>query len=175
MAHPNNWRVKRKNICKAYGFENDKAFEVFMVELYKEGLSAVEIEEMILRDTGISYTARSIQRHMSKWGVIRDVKDAFRNAMKRGRVVWQLEEDAKRRKAAKHQISRRLRYEIMTRDGFTCVLCGAKEMLQIDHKIARVNGGGDEPENLRTLCIDCNIGKREAEGERGSGGGFRKA
>ncbi len=109
---------------------------------------------------------------IASWGETRGIKESFQNAMKRGRVTWQLIEGNKIRKSAKHQLPRGLRYSIIQRDGAKCTLCGAKELLQVDHIIARVNGGTDEESNLRTLCIDCNIGKRIAEGENGRGGGF---
>ena len=165
-----NGRHKRKLLCEAYNMpETILDWHNFLRAMYNGGMSAVEIEEKILRDTGITYTARSIQRIVGKYGEIREQKESFRNAMKRGRVVWQVELDAERRKDAKKQISRKLRFEIMERDGWKCVLCGGKELLQIDHIIARVNGGEDTKENLRTLCIDCNIGKQQAKKEYGPG------
>lgn len=59
-------------------------------------------------------------------------------------------------------VSRRLRYEILRRDGFTCRYCGAKApdvTLTVDHVLAVALGGGDEPQNLVTACADCNAGK----------------
>ena len=41
--------------------------------------------------------------------------------------------------------------------------CGAQPpdvVLEIDHIIARHNGGTDDPENLLTACFDCNRAKR---------------
>ncbi len=59
-------------------------------------------------------------------------------------------------------VSRRLRYEILRRDGHTCRYCGASAPdvpLRIDHVIPVALGGGDEPSNLVTACQDCNSGK----------------
>lgn len=56
----------------------------------------------------------------------------------------------------------RLRWIILNRDRFTCQYCGRKApdvILQVDHKISKVNGGSDNEENLITSCIACNIGK----------------
>jgi 5-methylcytosine-specific restriction endonuclease McrA len=56
----------------------------------------------------------------------------------------------------------RVRWVILQRDGFTCLYCGAKAPyveLQVDHVIAKVNGGTDDPSNLVTTCRDCNAGK----------------
>lgn len=56
------------------------------------------------------------------------------------------------------------RYEVLKRDGFKCVKCGAtgeESKLEIDHIVPKVQGGGDEKENLQTLCFACNRGKRD--------------
>ena len=58
-----------------------------------------------------------------------------------------------------------LRYDIMKRDGFHCVLCGrgAEDgvKLHVDHIIPVSKGGKTVPENLRTLCENCNLRKRD--------------
>lgn len=59
-------------------------------------------------------------------------------------------------------ISKRLRFEILKRDEFRCVYCGAtpkEQELQVDHVIPKVLGGQDTPENLATACEPCNSGK----------------
>lgn len=56
-----------------------------------------------------------------------------------------------------------LRYKIMQRDNFECVICGASKAdgakLHVDHIIPVSKGGFTTEENLQTLCSDCNIGK----------------
>jgi 5-methylcytosine-specific restriction endonuclease McrA len=58
-----------------------------------------------------------------------------------------------------------LRYDVMKRDGFKCVLCGATAAdgakLQVDHIFPVSKGGRTEMSNLRTLCKNCNLGKRD--------------
>lgn len=58
-----------------------------------------------------------------------------------------------------------LRYEILKRDNFHCVLCGRGTedgvKLEVDHIIPVSKGGKTEPSNLRTLCRDCNRGKSD--------------
>lgn len=62
-------------------------------------------------------------------------------------------------------ISLGLRYDVLRRDRFKCVLCGASPavtptcQLHVDHIIAFVHGGVTEEANLRTLCSHCNVGK----------------
>lgn len=59
-------------------------------------------------------------------------------------------------------ISRRLRFEILRRDGHTCRYCGAMAPdvpMTVDHVIPTTLGGSDEPNNLVAACQDCNAGK----------------
>lgn len=61
--------------------------------------------------------------------------------------------------------SLRLRFVIMRRDRFRCVICGRSPAadpaitLHVDHVIAWAHGGSTSLSNLRTLCSDCNLGK----------------
>jgi len=58
-----------------------------------------------------------------------------------------------------------LRYDVMKRDRFRCVLCGATQAdgvkLHVDHIRPIAKGGKTEMSNLRTLCDRCNMGKRD--------------
>jgi hypothetical protein len=61
-------------------------------------------------------------------------------------------------------LSKRTRFEVLKRDGFRCVYCGATavtSLLHIDHVIAIANGGTNEPPNLVTSCAGCNLGKSD--------------
>lgn len=67
---------------------------------------------------------------------------------------------------ARKPISAQLRYLILERDRFTCQSCGASApnaTLHVDHVTAVANGGGNDPSNLRAICITCNIGKGSLE------------
>lgn len=62
-------------------------------------------------------------------------------------------------------VSKRLRYEILRRDSYTCRYCGRSAPdvpLRVDHVTPVALGGGDEPTNLATSCEDCNGGKSSA-------------
>jgi len=62
----------------------------------------------------------------------------------------------------RQKITNALRYKIMRRDGFQCILCGAtgkESQLQVDHIVPISKGGKTKIENLRTLCKKCNSGK----------------
>ena len=59
-------------------------------------------------------------------------------------------------------ISKRLRYEVLRRDSYTCRYCGAKApevKITVDHVVPVALGGTDEPSNLVAACGDCNGGK----------------
>jgi hypothetical protein len=63
--------------------------------------------------------------------------------------------------------SLRLRFLVMRRDHFKCVLCGRTPAtdpateLHIDHIVAWSTEGCTEMGNLRTLCSRCNLGKAD--------------
>ena len=58
-----------------------------------------------------------------------------------------------------------VRYRVLVRDCFRCVICGSSPaaqpgcVLHIDHIISVSAGGTARIENLRTLCSQCNLGK----------------
>lgn len=63
-------------------------------------------------------------------------------------------------------MTKTLRYQILKRDGYRCQLCGKTVMdgtkLEVDHIIPVSKGGKTVPENLQTLCFECNRGKRDS-------------
>lgn len=64
----------------------------------------------------------------------------------------------------RRNVSLRLRFYIMQRDGHTCQTCGAyppEARLEVDHKIPLSKGGSNDEENLWTLCFECNRGKAD--------------
>lgn len=61
-------------------------------------------------------------------------------------------------------ISKKVRFEIFKRDGFTCQYCGAHPpavILHVDHIHPVAKGGGNEDDNLITSCESCNQGKSD--------------
>ena len=59
-------------------------------------------------------------------------------------------------------VSKRLRFEILRRDGHTCRYCGAtapEVPLRVDHVVPVALGGSDDPSNLVAACEPCNSGK----------------
>lgn len=59
---------------------------------------------------------------------------------------------------------RRLRREILRRDNYKCVDCGAAGMLECDHIVPVRDGGAEyDPANLQMLCKRCHATKTQAE------------
>ncbi|MGY5308727.1 HNH endonuclease [Nocardia gipuzkoensis] len=59
-------------------------------------------------------------------------------------------------------VTKRVRFEVLRRDNYTCRYCGAKaetSPLTVDHVVPVSLGGGDDPSNLVAACADCNSGK----------------
>jgi hypothetical protein len=65
----------------------------------------------------------------------------------------------RREEANLYIFNRNVRKRIFKRDGNRCLYCGSTDNLSIDHVVAVVNGGGNEDENLQTLCKKCNSSK----------------
>lgn len=71
-----------------------------------------------------------------------------------------------RRSVERAKLTLSLRYDVLKRDNFRCVLCGRSSAnsgveLEVDHIIPVSKGGETEMYNLRTLCRDCNRGKSD--------------
>jgi len=49
-----------------------------------------------------------------------------------------------------------IRKQILERDGHKCIWCGCTIWPEVDHIIRRADGGTEDPENLRTLCVHCH-------------------
>ncbi len=68
-------------------------------------------------------------------------------------------------KEEREKMTPKLRYQIMKRDHFRCVICGASAeegaKLHVDHVQPVSKGGKTVESNLRTLCDRCNLGKSD--------------
>jgi hypothetical protein len=59
-------------------------------------------------------------------------------------------------------VSKKIRFEVFKRDGFTCQYCGRTPpavVLELDHIIPKGEGGPESIDNYITACFDCNRGK----------------
>jgi hypothetical protein len=155
-----------------YGIER---FQELLARFYvDEKRSCNEIAEIIEKRSGEKITARSVERSLRRGGVaIRPIAEAFPLAASRGRVVWVWKTLSENKNTNTRQIGPKLRLKILTRDNFKCKLCGSEGPLEVDHIVSRSEGGGNDEANLRTLCHDCNFGKRLLRKEEYGGKGVR--
>ena len=51
---------------------------------------------------------------------------------------------------------RDLHRKVLERDGWRCQTCGSMQHLQVHHLKFRSQSGGDEEQNLITLCAECH-------------------
>jgi 5-methylcytosine-specific restriction protein A len=54
---------------------------------------------------------------------------------------------------------RHVRPRALARDGFSCVRCGARERLEVDHAVPIAAGGTWTLDNAQTLCHGCHTAK----------------
>jgi hypothetical protein len=83
------------------------------------------------------------------------------------RPAPRLESDPAKTRRNIRSIPLGMRYNVLRRDRFRCVLCGASPatrigtVLHVDHIKPVARDGKTEYDNLRTLCQGCNIGKSD--------------
>ena len=68
--------------------------------------------------------------------------------------------------AQRKAISKKMRFEVLKRDRFTCQYCGKQSpsvVLHLDHIKPVSKGGKNTLLNLVTSCVDCNLGKGARE------------
>lgn len=56
-------------------------------------------------------------------------------------------------------LSKKTATAILHKYNFSCVKCGTKDRLQVDHIVPVKRGGKDELTNLQVLCQPCNLRK----------------
>lgn len=56
-------------------------------------------------------------------------------------------------------IRKSVRAAVMARDNHQCVECGSTTNLSLDHIVRYRDDGPDTVENLRVLCMPCNVGR----------------
>lgn len=69
---------------------------------------------------------------------------------------WQSNIPGKLRRLPWVKLRNKVRPRILLRDSYRCVRCGSSERLEVDHILPIRHGGGNEDENLQTLCRRCN-------------------
>ena len=140
-----------------------KDFNSIITKMYIEKkMCASEIADEIVKKTEINISPRFIQQKLKSLGIIRSFSEAFNLSIKKGRKNYNHLKKPIKSSEFRKGINLKLRYKILKRDNYKCVLCGksAKDtILVIDHIIPITNGGTNNLINLRVLCRECNHGK----------------
>lgn len=97
-------------------------------------------------------------------GALRGLEEAYEEWLKT-HAEPKPSKPARALRVAKQNYTLSLRFNVFKRDSYRCQICGvsAKDgaRLEVDHVYPVSRGGTDDPENLQTLCFECNRGKRD--------------
>ena len=120
---------------------------------YKDG----EHSAKLATEYGIS--ARQVQRIVKELGVNRTISESYTLAIKQGRMKYYHKPEHLKKK--RKTIGEKLRYAILTRDNFSCVLCGkrARDGVRIEVDHIDEDATNNDESNLQVLCNLCNKGK----------------
>jgi len=153
--------IKQEHRGKSYNYIHPKTF-LFSEEQYivfeekycqRKQLKPRTTFKII---TQIHYTSpKGRNRYSSTWDS--DADAIFNKIL--GQKLWE-----NTKKYQRSLMTDSLRYDILRRDNFTCQLCGSSKgegaKLEVDHIHPVSKGGKTAPSNLRTLCRECNQGKK---------------
>ena len=168
-----NWN----NALKSAGLKVGQRHYVTKAELYKN------IEEVWIR-LGRQPKFREMKKPLSKYSygtyvrqfgtwneALKSFIDYINEDVEEEQKVTQTQEqkgEVPSKRKTTRNISDRLRFRILMRDGFACSKCGRNPMkergveLHVDHIIPWSRGGETIPDNLETKCQKCNLGKGNA-------------
>lgn len=134
--------------------------ELWTLTLEKEGRRPFASD---LKKYKVPYCEDTFRRKFGSWK--KALVLAYNSVDKNDNIKQPVEKLAIQKSPQKQreEISIRRRFLVFKRDQFICVLCGRAGIgvkLEIDHKIPVSKGGGNNIDNLQTLCFECNRGKR---------------
>jgi hypothetical protein len=106
----------------------------------------------------------TFERRFGSWRRALEVFVEYANAVDPDALASTSPDSVTTRRSGR-SVNLRLRFEVLRRDGYRCLACGASPAttpgveLQVDHVVPWSKGGESELSNLRTLCSACNQGK----------------
>jgi len=130
--------------------------------------------ELVWRELGRPPGQPSMHRHgfrissdpyRTRWGSIRNACVALAR-FKKGEITEQqlLGDAGAPSRRARAALPLKLRWDVLKRDHYRCVKCGARPpdvVLEVDHIVPVSRAGTNDLANLRTLCRPCNQGKQD--------------
>jgi hypothetical protein len=115
---------------------------------------------------GISeFSLGTYEKRFGTWNNALLAFEMFINAGKVATAIRSKDVKGQSKKRTSRKINWRLRAQVLIRDNCICQMCGASPAkdpsvtLHADHIIPWSRGGETILENLRTLCLTCNVGK----------------
>jgi 5-methylcytosine-specific restriction endonuclease McrA len=140
-------------------------------------VTSIEIRDAV--GSGVSEWARRLRelREDEGWPILSHNDNA---GLKPGQYLLKEAPLEKSGVIFSRNISKKLRAEVLDRNGFTCQMCGLtpgeidpeterKVRLHIGHIVDKSLGGKEELSNLRTLCSTCNQGAKNITTEKPTG------
>lgn len=130
-------------------------------------IGQVVSSEQLREVAGVSEWARRLRELRDEFGY-RILSHNDKATLRPGEYIL---ENSEPTAASERAISAAQRARILSRDGFTCQICGAtqgdidstnparKLRLHVDHIVPVSSGGSNDDSNLRTLCSACNEGR----------------
>lgn len=108
---------------------------------------------------------RRYQQEMEEKRIQQEEQKKKEEAERQARKVREEEQRKEAIKRERSKLNASLRYDVLKRDNFRCVICGRSAAdgvtLHVDHIKPISKGGKTELNNLRTLCDYCNLGKSD--------------
>ena len=120
------------------------------------------------------FSLGTYENRFGSWNKALLAFEAFINSANTSEISPQLPRTTKSQKRTGSKINWRLRAQVLIRDNCICQMCGASPakdpavILHADHIKPWSKGGETTLENLRTLCLKCNIGKSDLHDEKSS-------
>lgn len=90
-----------------------------------------------------------------------EIREYYYAYYKNYKKIVELNYNEPRRIAQKFISKKKVRSFIFNRDNNSCLCCGSKNKLEIDHIIPVSRGGENKLSNLQTLCKKCNVIKSD--------------
>jgi hypothetical protein len=139
--------------------------EVWVATLEKFGRRP---ERADLKTLGSPVSGDTILRRFGSWkkALVATAQRADREQPQESQKAASIEpttSSARTFRESRVTLSVRKRFFVLKRDRYMCRLCKATGVpLEVDHVVPVARGGSDALDNLQTLCIPCNRGKRDS-------------
>lgn len=125
------------------------------IEKFQLFIDNFEKENPYRKDLISSYQRKSIEYAQTKLAKMEKYESSLGKS----------KNHAKKRRTNREAITKSMRYDVLKRDNFRCCICGRSSedgvKLHVDHIFPVSKGGKTTMDNLRTLCMDCNLGKSD--------------